>query len=125
MLFRSGYSVEVAAQIARGVALDDSAHLDDISPVSLSLLGRKQFKDRAYAQARLAFYAEDDRPGPSEISSPGATLLDVGGGWRFVKSLELRGTVRNLLNDEYYASPDPRFVLAPGRSASLTVVAQF
>jgi outer membrane receptor protein involved in Fe transport len=56
---------------------------------------------------------------------PGATLIDVAGGWRISRNLELRGSLRNLLNDEYYASPDPRFVLAPGRSVSLTAVVQF
>jgi hemoglobin/transferrin/lactoferrin receptor protein len=117
-----GYSVEAAAQIARGAALDDGADLDDVSPGTLSLLGRKDFGARGYAQARLAFYAEDDRPGPSEIAAPGATLFDIAGGWRFTPRLELRGLVRNLFDDEYYASPDPRFVPAPGRSLSITAV---
>jgi outer membrane receptor protein involved in Fe transport len=56
---------------------------------------------------------------------PGATLVDLGAGWKIRPQLELRGQVRNLLNDEYYASPDPRWVLAPGRSASVTAVVQF
>jgi hemoglobin/transferrin/lactoferrin receptor protein len=120
-----GYSIEVGTQIARGRALDDNAPLDDISPVSLSLLARKQFTDRVYALARLGLHARDDRPGPSEIAAPGATLLDAGAGWRLARGLELRGQVRNLLNESYYASPDPRFVLAPGRSASLTAAVQF
>jgi outer membrane receptor protein involved in Fe transport len=120
-----GYSVEVAAQIASGRALDDDAPLDDIAPPTLSLLARKEFGERAYAHGRVAHYAEDDRPGPSEIAAPGATLLDVGGGWRVASRVELRGLVRNLLDEEYYASPDARFVLAPGRSASLTAVVRF
>jgi hemoglobin/transferrin/lactoferrin receptor protein len=120
-----GYSVQLSGQIARGRALDDGANLDDIAPASLSVLGRKDFGERAFAYGRLAVHAEDDRPGPSEVTAPGATLVDAGAGWRFQKHLELRGTARNLLNDTYYASPDPRFVLAPGRSASLTVVAFF
>lgn len=120
-----GWSVEIGAQVARGRALDDEAYLDDISPDTISVLGRKEFGDRVYAQARLAFYAEDDRPGPSEVEAPGATLLDVGAGWRPAPKVELRGLVRNLLDDEYYASPDPRWVLAPGRSVSLTAVLQF
>jgi hemoglobin/transferrin/lactoferrin receptor protein len=120
-----GYAVEVAAQVARGRALDDEAYLDDISPETLSILGRRAFGDRGYAQARLAFHAADDRPGPSEVAAPGATLLDIGAGWRIAPQLELRGSLRNLLDDEYYASPDPRWVFAPGRSASLTAVAQF
>jgi hemoglobin/transferrin/lactoferrin receptor protein len=120
-----GYSVQIAASIARGEALDDDANLDDVSPASVSVLGRREFGERAFAHVRLAFQAEDDRPGPSEVAAPGATLLDAGGGWRFGRNLELRGTLRNLLNDTYYASPDPRFVFAPGRSAALTFVAHF
>lgn len=117
-----GYSIEVAAQVARGRALDDDAYLDDISPDSFSILGRKDFDNRFFAQTRLAWYGNDDRPGPSEIAAPGATLLDVGGGWRIMQQLEVRGMMRNLLNDAYYASPDARWVYAPGRSVSLTAV---
>ena len=73
----------------------------------------------------MAFLAEDDRPGPSEIAAPGATILDLAGGWRFTHNLELRGLARNLLDDAYYASPDPRWVWAAGRSASVTLAVQF
>jgi hemoglobin/transferrin/lactoferrin receptor protein len=118
----NGYSIEIAAQIARGVALDDGADLDDVSPDTLSFLGRKALGTRGYAQARLAFHADDDRPGPGEIAAPGATLFDIGGGWRLTRTLELRGLARNVFDDDYYASPDPRFVLAPGRSLSVTAV---
>jgi outer membrane receptor protein involved in Fe transport len=120
-----GYSIELSAQIARGEAVDDDESLDDISPDSVSFLGRKEFSERVYVQSRLALYAKDHRPGPSEIAMPGATLLDVGSGWKVRPQLELRGQVRNLLDDTYYASPDPRWVLAPGRSASVTAVVQF
>jgi hemoglobin/transferrin/lactoferrin receptor protein len=120
-----GYSIEIAAQIARGRALDDSAHLDDISPAGFSVVGRRDFTDRVYAQTRVAWYADDNRPGPSEIAAPGSTLMDLGAGWRLVRQLELRGQLRNLLDDDYYASPDARWVLAPGRSVSLTAVLQF
>lgn len=120
-----GYSVEVAAQIARGRALDNGAHLDDISPATFSVLGHKELGDRGYAQTRVAFHAEDDRPGPNEIPAPGAALIDIGAGWRVWPQLELRGVLRNLLDDDYYASPDPRWVLAPGRAISLTAVVQF
>ncbi len=119
-----GYSVEVATQIARGVSLDDGAFLDDVSPVTFSVLGRKDL-GRGYAQTRLAFQAEDERAGPSEVAAPGATLWDLGGGWRVTRNLEVRALLRNLLDDAYYASPDPRWVWAPGRSGNLTIVASF
>jgi iron complex outermembrane receptor protein len=124
-LLGRGYSIEFGAQVSRGRALDDRADLDDIAPAIVSVIGRKDFRDRAYAQARLAWYGEDDRPGPSEIAAPGATRLDLGGGWRFLPQLELRAIIRNLLDDRSYASPDPRFVLAPGRSVGLTAVLRF
>jgi outer membrane receptor protein involved in Fe transport len=120
-----GYSLEIGAQIARGRALDDNAHLDDISPATFSVVGRKDFQHTFFAQARAAWSAADDRPGPTEIGAPGATLVDLAGGWRIVPQLELRAGLRNLLNDTYYASPDARFVLAPGRSASVTTVVRF
>jgi outer membrane receptor protein involved in Fe transport len=120
-----GYSIEVGTQLSRGRALDDNANLDDVSPSTFSLVGRKELTTRGYTQARLAWHGKDNRPGPSEIAAPGATLVDVGGGWRLARPLELRGYARNLLNETYYASPDPRFVLAPGRSVSLTAVVQF
>lgn len=120
-----GYSVQVAGNISRGTLLDNDASLDDIAPDMISVVGRKDFARRIYAQARLALVAEDDRPGPSEVDAPGATLVDVGAGWFVIPQLEIRGIVRNLLNESYFASPDPRWVLAPGRSASVTAVVQF
>jgi outer membrane receptor protein involved in Fe transport len=120
-----GYSIEIAGAIARGRALDDEADLDDIAPSTISFVGRKDFTRRVYAQARLAWYGDDDRPGPSEIEAPGATLVDIAGGWKIAPQLELRGLLRNTLDEEYYASPDPRFVLAPGRSFSVTAALRF
>ena len=100
-------AVEVGANIGRGEALDDDVNLDDISPDTFSVLVRKEFGQRAFAQMRTAFLADDDRPGPSEVVAPGATLIDLAGGFRFPKYLELRANARNLLDDTYYASPDP------------------
>jgi outer membrane receptor protein involved in Fe transport len=120
-----GYSLEVGAQISRGELEDDGTNLDDISPDTFLLTFGKDFGQRAFAQVRMAFSADDDRPGPSEVEAPGASIVDLSGGWRFTPNLELRGIVRNLLDDSYYASPDPRWVWAPGRSASVTLAVSF
>jgi outer membrane receptor for ferrienterochelin and colicins len=120
-----GYSLEAGAQVSRGRAEDDGAALDDISPDTLSLVLRKSFGVRASVYARLANYADDDRPGPSEVWAPGHTNLDVGATWFAHRRLEVRGAVRNLLNQEYYASPDPRFVLAPGVNGFVTIQVKF
>ena len=120
-----GYSLELGAHIGRGELTDDGSDLDDISPDTFLALLRKDFAQRAFAQMRMAFLADDHRPGPSEVVAPGANVIDLSGGWRFTPNLEVRGLVRNLLDDSYYASPDPRWVWAAGRSASLTLAVQF
>lgn len=120
-----GFAIEIGGQVGRGVAMDDRAHLDDISPDTVSVLLRKDFTDRGFVQVRNAFLAEDGRPGPSEVAAPGATIVDVAAGWKLTSHLDLRGSLRNLLDDSYYASPDPRWVYAAGRSANITLAVQF
>jgi hemoglobin/transferrin/lactoferrin receptor protein len=120
-----GYSVELGAQVGRGDLDDDGSNLDDISPDAFLALVRKDFLERGFGQVRMAVQAKDDRPGPSEVAAPGATVIDLAGGWRFTQHLEVRGLVRNLLDDSYYASPDPRWVWAAGRSASVTLAVGF
>ena len=56
---------------------------------------------------------------------PGFTLIDLSGGVTLVRHLELRGLVRNLSDEAYFASQDVRAVPAPGRAASLTAVVRF
>jgi outer membrane receptor protein involved in Fe transport len=119
-----GLTGEVAAQIARGRLLDDDTFLDDAPADNVSVQLRKAIS-RGFAQVRVAAYGEDDRPGPTELEMPGYRLVDVSGGVPLSRNLDLRGLIRNILDETYYASPDTRFVLAPGLSASLTLVARF
>jgi outer membrane receptor protein involved in Fe transport len=74
---------------------------------------------------RVAAYASHDAAGPSEVPTPGYVLVDAGAAWRTTRHLQVVGTVRNLLNDSYYSSAGPRWVYAPGRHASVTVVVGF
>jgi outer membrane receptor protein involved in Fe transport len=120
-----GVALEVNGHLARGISVEDDAHLDDISPDTVAIVLRKDLGPRGFVQVRTAVRARDDRPGPTEVTAPGATIVDLAGGWKLSSHLELRGNLRNLLDDAYYASPDPRWVYAPGRSASLTLAARF
>lgn len=124
-LFPAGFTLDLAAQVAEGRALDDNAYLDDISPVNFSATLRKAFGERAFAQLRAAYYSDDDHFGPTERAVPGYTLLDAAGGFRIARPLELRVQARNLLDQELFASQDVRTVLAPGRSVSLTANVKF
>ena len=118
-------AVDLAAQVAEGRALDDRAYLDDISPVNLTAVMRKQFGARAFGQLRVAYFGDDDHFGPTERVVPGYTLLDAAAGYQVIKPLELRIQVRNLLNETHYASQDVRAVFAPGRSGSLVATVRF
>lgn len=120
-----GFALEVNGQFSRGRALDDDTALDDIAAPSVGFVLRRALADRGTAYVRLVRYAEDTRPGPSEIDAPGFTDVDAGASWRLVQHLELRAAARNLLNERYYASPDRRFVLAPGRSVAVTAVVTY
>ena len=121
----AGFTLEAGAQIARGLALDDDAALDDMSPDSLFAVVRKAQSDRLMWYVRIATFADDDRPGPSEVAAPGHTNVDVGASWLPVARLEVRGVVRNIFNADYYASPDPRFVPAPGINGAVTLAVRF
>ena len=121
----AGLTLELATQVAQGRALDDNAYLDDMSPINLSAVVRKQFGERAFGQVRAAYFSDDDHFGPTERAVPGYTLLDAAAGFKVAKPLELRLQARNLLDQEYFASQDVRTVFAAGRSASLTATVKF
>jgi outer membrane receptor protein involved in Fe transport len=115
-------TLEAAFQRQSGLALDDDVPLDDISPMTLFLQVRKSLGSRAFVQARAAFYAEDDEPGPTEIETPGYAVFDVSAGYRFDERLELRFLGRNLFDAAYPVSPDSRAVLAPGISGLISLL---
>lgn len=122
-------ALEFTAQIARGETPADSGlgerrdlPLDGITPGTATALARKLFGARGFAQARLAWFAADDKPGPTEREVNGYTLVDVAGGVNVARRLELRVQIRNVSDATYFAAQSTRAVLAPGRSASLTAV---
>jgi outer membrane receptor protein involved in Fe transport len=123
--FPGAFTVDFAAQVAEGHALDDDAYLDDISPINLTAVARKQFGTRAFGQLRASYFSNDENFGPTERAVPGYTLVDAAAGYRLARPLELRIQARNLLNETYFASQDVRTVLAPGRSAALTATVRF
>ena len=121
----AGVALEGGVNIGRGEGTDVGGPLDDIGSDTIFIVARKDLGRRAFGQLRASFTADDDRPGPSEIRTPSAQVVDLSAGWRVAPGLELRGNLRNLLDDAYYASPDPRWVYAPGRSGSLTLAFEF
>ena len=120
-----GLSLDVSGQLARGKAVPEDTWLDDLAPDMVMATLRKRIRDNASVRIRMAAYRADARPGPSEVEAPGYRLVDAGANWWLTPHLELRLIGRNLFNAAYFASPDPRWVYAPGRHGSLTAVVQF
>ena len=127
-----GFTLELSGQSSRAKALGDAATsgnteawLDDVAPLMGAAVVRKRLLDNGSVHVRLAHFGKDERNGPSEVDAPGYTLVDAGASWWLTPRVELRAVGRNLTNAEYYASPDPRWVWAPGRNASLSVLIQF
>lgn len=71
--------------------------------------------------ARLAAYARDDRPGPTEKEIPGYVLVDAGVGYRVAPGVQIELLGRNLTNRAYTSSADASATLAPGRTVQLSV----
>ena len=120
-----GLVVNVSAQASRGRDADDGTPLDDITPRSLALTIHHAWAGRLASYLRAAAVARHDAAGPSEVPTPGFVSLDSGVTWHWSARVDVRGVVRNLLNQSMYSSAGPRWVYAPGRNGSVTVVASF
>ncbi len=118
-------TLDIATQVAEGRALDDHAYLDDVSPINLTAVLRRQFGERAFSQVRASYFSDDDHFGPTERAVNGYTMVDAAFGFRVARPFELRVQGRNLLDEEFFASQDARTVLAPGRSVSLVANVKF
>jgi outer membrane receptor protein involved in Fe transport len=122
----AGFRLAATAEVSRGRDADDGVPLDDVAPgagsVSLTYQG---FSSRLVSYGRAKAVSSHDAAGPSEVPTQSYTLVDAGATWRLTSRLEVTGTARNLLNEAYQSSSGPRWVWAPGRHASVTLVAKF
>ena len=119
----AGFSVELAAAVARGEA-EDGSDLDDIAAPNGSATVRWA-GERGFGYLRSIAVQRDDRPGPVEVERPGHTLFEAGAGWRITEPLELRVIGRNLTDRRYRDSPDEVAALARGRSFSVGLVGRY
>jgi outer membrane receptor protein involved in Fe transport len=119
------FMIEVAGQSGRGRVRDDGAGLDDIAPRSLIVQARHTFGTRVSATARVAVFAEDSTPGPSEVSTPAYVEVGATASWQTTRWLLLRVTASNLANQRYFSSPSTRGVLAAGRNGAFIATLKF
>jgi hemoglobin/transferrin/lactoferrin receptor protein len=118
------FALSVTAQSSRGRDTVDGTPIDDIAPASVGVVMRHGL-GAVSSYVRVTATASHDAAGPSEVPAPGYCLVDAGAAWRVTGRLQIVGTARNLLNESYYASAGPRWVYAPGRRGSVTVVVRF
>ena len=117
-------AVSVTAQSSRGRDDRDGTPIDDIAPAAVGLVMRHGVR-AVNSYVRLTAFASHDAAGPSEVPTPGYWLVDAGAAWRVMRQLQIVGAARNLLNESYYSSAGPRWVYAPGRRGSVTVLLRF
>ena len=116
-----GFGLELLAAWSRGTNLDNDLPVDDIGAPNAGATLRWAGA-RAWAYIRAAAYAKDHRPGPSEQEVPAYERYDLGLGWRFNESFELRVLGHNLADELYLESADAVSAFARGRTVSVGLV---
>lgn len=109
------FELLAGAAMARGEDTDSGDPLDDIAPLGAHVTLRRSAA-RGSLFATLSAFARDERAGPVEAPRAGQATIELGGGWWWTRSLELRVVVRNAANRTYFASADAAAALASGRS---------
>lgn len=117
-------SLEATVHFIHGELREDGAAIDGVPPETFTLRLRRDF-GRAWAWVRAAAYGALEDPGPTEQKRAGYALFDAALGVHLGSKVELRLVGRNLLDEAYLASPDPRAVLAPGITGILTLGVRF
>ena len=130
-----GLEIEVQGSLPRGFSLGGSAHtsrgraeggtpLDDIAPGSVTLIARHRVRVVS-SYLRVGLASRHAAAGPSEVPTPAYTLVDAGATWQLGRKLQVIGTLRNLLDERYYANAGPRWVYAPGVHGSMAIAVVF
>ena len=120
-----GLALAVTAEASRGHDGVDGTPLDDVAPAAASVTVRHGVSTRVASYVRIKAIGSHHAAGPSEVPTRRYTNADAGVSWRFTPHLELRGAMRNLLNEAYQSSAGLRWVWAPGRHGSVTIVVAF
>lgn len=119
------FVVRVNAGLTRGEIRDDGSAAADVPPASFGVSVEHRPGRGLWWRARLAAYAADSRPGPTEKATPGYAVVDLGGGWTPIEFLDIRVAARNLLDKSYPATPDAVAVDAPGRNVTGVLAMRF
>lgn len=118
-------SARLSGSYSRGESRDENeAPLDDISPPNARAELRWHLGGTALTGS-LSWFADDTRPGPSEVERDGWLSADLALSLQLNRSLELRINGSNLTDEARYASSDEISALAPGRTFGITLAGRF
>jgi outer membrane receptor protein involved in Fe transport len=120
-----GFALEATAETSRGRDAVEGTPLDDVAPPAVSVALRHAISARVASYVRMKAVGSHSAAGPSEVPTRSHTIADAGVGWNVAEHLALRGVMRNLLNRAYESSAGPRWVWAPGRQGSVTIVVTY
>jgi outer membrane receptor protein involved in Fe transport len=120
-----GFALEATVEASRGRDAVDGTPLDDVAPPAGSITFRHAVSARVASYARIKTVGSHSTAGPSEVPTRSHTIADAGVSWSVARHLALRGAMGNLLNRAYESSASPRWVLAPGRHGSVTIVVTY
>lgn len=95
----------------------NSDPLNDI-PAPRLLLGGKAFLDRLWLEFNFLHSFEKSDPGPAEVFNNAYTVINLKGGYYITSSLYFYIKMGNILNQSYYANPDPDIPFAKGANIS-------
>jgi outer membrane receptor protein involved in Fe transport len=112
----------VTAETSRGRDAFDHTPLDDTAPPAVSMTLRHHAGAYLVSYFRIKAVGSHDASGPSEVPTRAYTMMDAALGCRWTERLQVLGTIRNLLDESYQSSAGPRWVWAPGRHGSVTLV---
>lgn len=117
------WSWSLAASWAEG-RTDAGVAPDDVAAPRLS--GSLDWRRRSWeAGVAVTAVARHHDPGPTEVERPGFVRWDLSAAYRPSPSLAVRLQVRNLLDRDYFASPDETADRAQGRSATVSLSWKF
>ena len=119
------FDLTLSAETSRGRDANDRTPLDDIAPPAVSIALRHHLGARLISYLRAKAVRSHDAAGPSEVPTTRYTMVDGAVRWRWTERVQVVGTIRNLLDEAYQSSAGPRWVSAPGRHASVSLVVTY
>lgn len=101
----------------KGISEETENPINDI-PSPKIFLGGKTYYRKLWFEVNYIHSFKKSDPGPSEIENGSYTLINLKGGWYYSSRFFLFLKISNLLNETYYANPDPDIPAGEGLSLS-------